>query len=447
MTINVRNLGALQQAEFEIGDWTLICGDNNTGKTYATYALYGFLSRWRSLLSVAIREPTIDALLKHGLTRIDVGSYAEQASEIIRIGCKEYQRELSSVFASTRDHFEIAEFLVHVDGHAVMSVTERAFERRRSGSDNDTIFSFTKARGDSDLVISLLTSERNAWPAQTIRDVISSTVIDLLFEGLFPRPFIASAERTGASMFRNDLDISPFDVDVFFNHVPDYPLPITANLDFARRIGKLVKRSSFLADDHPDVLREFSDVIGGDYVVEENDTVRFQPTHSQLSLTMDESSSAVRALLDIGLYLRHVARPGDLLMVDEPELNLHPRNQRRIARLFARLANLGIRVFATTHSDYIVKELNTLIMLNHDKPHLRRLAERKGYRREELMSPDQIRVFIAEVVKTQDDYSAQGYTLVPASVDPELGIEARSFDETIDEMNDIQDAIVWGDDE
>ena len=447
MRINVRNLGALQQAEFEIGNWTMICGDNNTGKTYATYALYGFLLRWRSLLSVAIPEPTIDALLKNGLTRIDVGSYAERATEIIRAGCEEYQRELASVFASTREHFEIAEFLVHVDDRAVMSATERVFERRRSGFDNNTIFSFTKATGDSDLVISLLTSERNAWPAQTIRDVISNTVIDLLFEGLFPRPFIASAERTGATMFRNDLDVSPFDIDVFFNQVPDYPLPITANVDFARRIGKLVKRSSFLADDHPDVLREFSDVIGGDYVVEEDDTVRFQPTHRQLSLTMDESSSAVRALLDIGLYLRHVARPGDLLMVDEPELNLHPRNQRRIARLFARLANLGIRVFATTHSDYIVKELNTLIMLNQDKPHLRRLAERKGYRREELMRPDQIRVFIAELVKTQDDCSAQGYTLVPASVDPELGIEARSFDKTIDEMNEIQDAIVWGDDE
>ena len=51
-------------------------------------------------------------------------------------------------------------------------------------------------------------------------------------------------------------------------------------------------------------------------------------------------------------------------MVDEPELNLHPENQRRMARLFARLVNVGVKVFVTTHSDYIVKELNTLILLN-----------------------------------------------------------------------------------
>ena len=448
MTVSVRNLGVLQQAEFELGDLTLICGDNNTGKTYATYALYGFLSRWRNLLSVAIPEPTIDALLKHGLTRIDIAHYAEQASEIIRIGCGEYQRDLSNIFASKRDHFERTEFRVILDEHALSSATERAFERRRSGFDNDTIFSFNKSTGDSCLTISLLTGERAAWPPQTIRDVIVSTVIDLLFETIFPRPFIASAERTGATMFHDELDINSFEEDIFFDKVPDYPLPVSANVDFAGKVANIVKRSSFLADHHRHVLRAFSEVIGGDYVVDENESVRFRPTDQEVSLSMDESSSAIRALLNIGIYVRHVARPGDLLMVDEPELNLHPRNQCRIARLFARLANLGIRVFATTHSDYIVKELNTLLMLSHDKPHLRRIAEKEGYQREELLTPDQLRVYVAGRSETgKGDRTVQDHTLTPATIDHELGIEAGSFDETINKMNEIQEAIVWGDDE
>ena len=83
-------------------------------------------------------------------------------------------------------------------------------------------------------------------------------------------------------------------------------------------------------------------------------------------------------------------------MVDEPELNLHPANQRRIARLFARLVNLGVKVFITTHSDYIVKELNTLIMLNHDKPHLKRIAKENGYRQSELIRSDQVKVYMAQ---------------------------------------------------
>lgn len=51
-------------------------------------------------------------------------------------------------------------------------------------------------------------------------------------------------------------------------------------------------------------------------------------------------------------------------MIDEPELNLHPSNQRVIARFLAKLVNSGIRVIVSTHSDYFVKEINSLIMLH-----------------------------------------------------------------------------------
>jgi hypothetical protein len=35
-------------------------------------------------------------------------------------------------------------------------------------------------------------------------------------------------------------------------------------------------------------------------------------------------------------------------------------------------------------------------------------------------------------------------TLTPADIDSELGIEARSFDKTIEDMNRIQEEIIWG---
>ena len=161
---------------------------------------------------------------------------------------------------------------------------------------------------------------------------------------------------------------------------------------------------------------------------------------------MDESSSGVRSLLDIGFYLKHSAKPGDLLMVDEPELNLHPENQRRVARLFARLVNVGIRVFVTTHSDYIIKELNTLIMLNQRTEDLAAVAEKFGYRSEELLSADKVRVYIAEKSAIKREGAVRNrtcHTLVPAEVSQTRGIDARSFDGTINEMNKIQDEILY----
>ena len=137
-------------------------------------------------------------------------------------------------------------------------------------------------------------------------------------------------------------------------------------------------------------------------------------------------------------------------MIDEPELNLHPENQCRMARLLARLVNLGIRVFVTTHSDYIIKELNTLIMLNREIPFLKTIARQEGYHGEELISPEKIRIYITEECTsrpTQREKKRQNYILAPAKIDPELGIEARSFDYTINRMNAVQESIVWGDEE
>ena len=44
MKFKVTNLGCIKSAEIELGKLTLLSGENNTGKTYLTYALYGFLS-------------------------------------------------------------------------------------------------------------------------------------------------------------------------------------------------------------------------------------------------------------------------------------------------------------------------------------------------------------------------------------------------------------------
>ena len=56
MKIKIKQLGPIKQAEFTLGDFTIICGANNTGKTYATYALFGFLKLWREMLKIKIEE-------------------------------------------------------------------------------------------------------------------------------------------------------------------------------------------------------------------------------------------------------------------------------------------------------------------------------------------------------------------------------------------------------
>lgn len=438
---------------------TLVCGKNNTGKTYATYALYGFLSEWRRWLTADIRDSSIDDLKEHGVIRIDINDYAERIPDILERASKRYRRNLPQVFGSRPERFRGTEFRLSVSPTpAFLGEHHETVYFGRSRHPNLTLY---KAPEESILTVSWV-GNHDTWPVHLLQREISDAVIGLVFESCFPRVFLASAERTGATLFLGELDFargrlletvgqsedSLRQLELLGGYHVNYPLPVRDNLEFVRGLDQLITSDSFLTTHHRDVLHEFSDIIGGDYRVDENNRVSFRPKHRRLYLSMDESSSAVRSLVLLAFYLRHVAKRGDLLMIDEPELNLHPQNQRRMARLFARLVNLGVDVFVTTHSDYIVKELNTLIMLNQDKPHLRRISSKERYRPEEFLKPEQVSVYLAEPVETEaKGEPGLGHTLSRARINEEYGIEARSFDDTINEMNEIQDAILWGDDE
>jgi AAA15 family ATPase/GTPase len=460
MELSIKNLGPLKQAEFELGELTIICGYNNTGKTYVTYAVYGFLSKWRDVFSIHVPEENIQQLLTDGVTELDIQTFVNDAQNILKNGCKSYTERLPDIFASSQKKFAESDFQVHLNTSDIQPVS--TFERTISTMKSQ-LFSISKKQDKSEITISLLIEKENVRiPNEIINRVIGGAVKDIIFGGIFPRPFIASAERTGAAIFRNELNFArnrlleqmgsrgkDLDLVEYFSKArADYALPVRENVEFTRNLEGISKDESYILKEHPILLEEFSDIIGGNYLTKNNELYFIPDSNKSIKLTMDESSSAVRSLLDIGFYLRHVAQPGDLLMIDEPELNLHPENQRRITRLFSHLVNIGIKVFLTTHSDYIIKELNTLIMLNQDKSYLKKISVDEGYKSEELISADKIRVYIAEealVMLDDNKRKTRVQTLVAADIDPELGIEARSFDTTIEDMNRIQEAIVWGD--
>ncbi len=74
MKISIKNLGAIKQAEFTLSDLTIICGNNNTGKTYATYAVFGFLYFWRDTFTINVNDEEVHQLLNDGSIELDIQS-------------------------------------------------------------------------------------------------------------------------------------------------------------------------------------------------------------------------------------------------------------------------------------------------------------------------------------------------------------------------------------
>lgn len=88
-------------------------------------------------------------------------------------------------------------------------------------------------------------------------------------------------------------------------------------------------------------------------------------------LPLMNTSSMVSELAPVVLYLRHFVRPGDVLIIEEPESHLHPAMQVEFIRQLAAVVNSGIRVMLTTHSEWVLDELTNLVRL-WDLPKARR---------------------------------------------------------------------------
>jgi hypothetical protein len=155
----------------------------------------------------------------------------------------------------------------------------------------------------------------------------------------------------------------------------------------------------------------------------------FVPAGTTERLGINLASSSVKALAGLTLFLRHRAQKGHFLIIDEPELNLHPHNQRLVARLLARLARSGLKVMISTHSDYILRELNNLIMLSRDKDG--QLREKHGYGEDEILSPERVGA-----------YAFDGVHGRPIELGP-TGIDVEAIDQDIKELNRSSRDIYW----
>lgn len=55
------------------------------------------------------------------------------------------------------------------------------------------------------------------------------------------------------------------------------------------------------------------------------------------------------------------AKPGDILLIENPESHVHPKGQSAIGKLMAKVAMLGVQLFIETHSDHIINGIRVAV--------------------------------------------------------------------------------------
>ena len=109
-------------------------------------------------------------------------------------------------------------------------------------------------------------------------------------------------------------------------------------------------------------------ILFGDIVIEKSASgypdfyYRFGSGKNPVMLSLMSASSSVSELAPVVLFIRDYLKQGDFFIVEEPEAHLHPEAQLLIADALAQLANAGVYVIITTHSDVVLEELGNFVL-------------------------------------------------------------------------------------
>lgn len=466
MKLKFENLGAIGSAEIELADLTVICGENNTGKTYVTYLIYCLLANLKKFVDVDLEEE-FSALRRNGLIIIDLQEkIAERWEDICSAALKKFVAEFPGMLASKRELF--AKLVLAIDMPLGLAWKKQSFQSELRSADGNLLLTMAKPGDCAEIELAAPQSEKmSTQSTASLGGFIKERLFGLMLEEAIPSVFIASTERTGATIFQNQLNLASsnlFDLlgraedagsgsgrqGPLFDTIsvrPSYALPIRHNVRFINQLPNSSVEEGELFKAAPVLLKRFESIVGGSYVTNKEGVTHFQPTGSDIKLGLGEVSSSVRSLLIVWYWLKYFARKGNMLMLDEPELNLHALNQRRLARFIVELVNHGIKVFITTHSDTIIREFNILLMLSRNLPHFQQIRERHQYAQNEALDLGKVLLYIVENDNMASDHSQGGLIrsrMVKVRPDPKLGLDVASFDQTILDMSQMQDDLRYG---
>ncbi|MFN4953669.1 MAG: AAA family ATPase [Aphanizomenon sp.] len=403
MKIKFSNLGSIQETELDLRPLTVIIGPNNSGKTYIAYSTYGLWQRARSSLSLR-RDNKSEPELKpeehdkwslkidHNLLDFfirDIEKTAKRFGEDKYFGVQQFFQDSSrKLFSTTSFEMIISQQevedainqLIHKD--AIPLTDEISLKLTRK---EDVLFFEIQPKNEE-----LSKNQTLHFTNRFITNRFISSVAEVLFSNIFPFP----AERNAFINIYKILETKRYRIlkqkqrESFINSTSEekfglpqpliaidirYPQPVEDFLDFLSEIE--LQETTKINSNSKNEFQKLADEI--EKQLQNKNKTNLKPTKlggkdikvlvkKGLEIDLYNASSSIKQLAPLLLYLRYRASKGDFLVIDEPEMNLHPESQAKLLEALSILVNLGVRILLTTHSPYIMAHLNNLVNGNHE---------------------------------------------------------------------------------
>ena len=451
MKVHIENCGAIGFGTIDLSKQvTLFCGENGTGKTYFSYMIYG-------LLNTRFHIKSDDKIVEQLINEREV-AFAIDFSKVVayRKAMLENTRDnVDSIFGISSDDAE------KIFKDLKISFKESEEEAERISFDAEFIITaniqglkiqLTKEKKSNNVHVKI--QEKEIVPSDALA-AINFLLYSFVYHSLAVYPLsgvtVFPVERNSIYTFSKELSIRKQEAldnlqilvdkerkvskfDIFFNS-KRYPWPVRDGLMVAEDLVEKKKSKSKFYD-FAECLE--NELLHGKVQISNDGEIQFKPLKSlRTVLPIQMTASIVKTLSSLVVYLKYIAHENDLIVIDEPEINLHPNIQIILARILVRLSNRGFRLLVSTHSDYIIREVNNMVMLSH-LSNKDSVAQRLGYMEDEILQSENLGVYIFKYKNKR----CKKVDLDSIEVS-ETGFSVPSIDDAIEKQNKMAEELFY----
>lgn len=432
MKLKFRNLGIIEEAVIDVTKpFIIFTGPNGTGKTYLSYVLSDFPREMGGFFLGLIHSDK-----DNNLRNIFDPSKFETESKVTGILDPEILYLLYQKAVTTIGKYILRSLNIQLKNKQAFSVelSTSLKEWKKELYDLELDCGISLQLKKSAKSYAYMVIPRGGDHPLRIKKEEEPFEMSLFFSSIFfggaANASMFTAERTGISLFSKELAVNRLQANP--NVLPPrYPSPISSELADAEDRASFRKRTS----GYGDLASEIESLILKG-IVQTNSDGELQIKTGGKIYGFPEASSTVKALADLVFYIRHRAFKMSRLIIDEPEIHLHPDNQLLLTRIFAKMINRGLRLTISTHSDYIIRELNNLIMLHYVGADFADKANNLGYDIADSLDAGLIQPYLFE-------WKSNGKVRTRAIKVAKDGFSVKSIDSAITKLNESADRIYY----
>jgi len=398
ITLEIKNLGIIKEAFLHIKPFNVFIGENNSNKSWTAYSIYGILHRqniknltedYLNLNEFNIIEKskvkdfiniTIEKLINspsNSLEIQDIGNiFSKYINDILKDLSKVYSKKFISTFLGVNEKlFKNTELNLQLTEDFIQILKEELIKSSvniEAKGKNFNLIKVYKGKNEKNLIIEVINVEE--IPIKHLKRLLSDLLLNYFTSYIFLQKNIFPSERKALATFSERLqkimvsklptsENLPYELlfEIILKEEFDFPIFLE---DFIRLVSELKKNKE---SKYKEVLKYIEKIIDGSITFDENhEFIMYKQKGLDIELPVYSTSSMVKSLSVFYLYLSKLAQGKDLIVLDEPEMNLHPKAQTEFLELLTIFINGLDRedrnlLILTTHTPYILDHLENLI--------------------------------------------------------------------------------------